>query len=352
MNHRQIINKIPPPIRKLFQLQRFMVRGQFKTMWGGGTFRQNYKSAIERYNAGKTSYSLFKDMVACYLEYGATPQEYFAFGFDKSTNDRRSTFLTNKHKDQAVIKVIGISNRQKYLEDKFNFYQLLHHFFYRDVCRLSCEQDESDFERFCSLHNRFIAKPLNGQCGNGVKIVETQPDVHSLFTKLLSEGPYIVEELIVQSKTMSQWNESSVNTVRLPAFLNSSGFHILKPFFRMGRRGAIVDNGAQGGVFAIIDERSGKLVSDGYDESGNCYIYHPDSHLPIKDFQLPEWDSLLMIAEKCARLMPKPVARYIGWDFAHTANGWVLIEGNWGQFLSEFVDQEGIKEKFDKYMNE
>ena len=39
---------------------------------------------------------------------------------------------------------------------------------------------------------------------------------------------------------------------------------------------------------------------------------------------------------------------YIGWDFALTQNGWVLIEGNWGQFLSEFSDREGIKESFDK----
>ena len=23
---------------------------------------------------------------------------------------------------------------------------------------------------------------------------------------------------------------------------------------------------------------------------------------------------------------------YVGWDFALTDNGWVLIEGNWGQF--------------------
>jgi hypothetical protein len=41
-----------------------------------------------------------------------------------------------------------------------------------------------------------------------------------------------------------------------------------------------------------------------------------------------------------------PHHRYIGWDFALTDDGWVLIEGNWGQFLSQYVDKIGLKSKF------
>ena len=42
--------------------------------------------------------------------------------------------------------------------------------------------------------------------------------------------------------------------------------------------------------------------------------------------------------------------KYIGFDFALTNEGWDLIEGNWGQFVGQIAAQEGIKNKFDKYL--
>lgn len=44
-----------------------------------------------------------------------------------------------------------------------------------------------------------------------------------------------------------------------------------------------------------------------------------------------------------------PDQPYIGWDFALSDKGWMLVEGNWGQFMSEWADKEGIKDKFDYY---
>jgi hypothetical protein len=41
---------------------------------------------------------------------------------------------------------------------------------------------------------------------------------------------------------------------------------------------------------------------------------------------------------------------YIGWDFTLTEKGWVLIEGNWGQFVGQYIDKEGIKKQFDNYL--
>lgn len=41
----------------------------------------------------------------------------------------------------------------------------------------------------------------------------------------------------------------------------------------------------------------------------------------------------------------------MAFDFALTPQGWVLIEGNWRQFLSEFVFKEGLKNKFIEYAN-
>ena len=77
---------------------------------------------------------------------------------------------------------------------------------------------------------------------------------------------------------MSQWNSSSVNTVRIPTFLTSKGFSVAEPFLRTGRAGEIVDNAGAGGIFAVINPSDGCIITDGVDEAGHTYVHHPNSN--------------------------------------------------------------------------
>lgn len=142
-----------------------------------------------------------------------------------------------------------------------------------------------------------------------------------------------MEEVIRQHERLAMWNDSCVNTVRINSFLNNDKFDILCPFIRTGRKGSIVDNGGQGGIFACIDKETGKICTDGMDEKANTYTNHPDSGIKYKRWQIPYWLELVELAEKCHRNMPRH--SYISWDFALTDNGWVLIEGNWGEFVCQ-----------------
>jgi hypothetical protein len=120
----------------------------------------------------------------------------------------------------------------------------------------------------------------------------------------------------------------------------------LKPVFRIGRKGKVVDNANSGGIVVVVDQKTGILKTNGVDMHGNFYEKHPDSNIVFKGYQIPKWTELLDLVEQIHRT-EMPNYPYIGWDFALTDKGWVLIEGNWGQFLSEFADREGIKAKFD-----
>ena len=43
--------------------------------------------------------------------------------------------------------------------------------------------------------------------------------------------------------------------------------------------------------------------------------------------------------------------KYVGYDFALTENGWVLVEGNsLGQFVGQIAEQKGVKKKFLEYL--
>ena len=134
---------------------------------------------------------------------------------------------------------------------------------------------------------------------------------------------------------MCKFNSSSVNSVRIPTFRTKDGIQIFGTFMRMGREGSVVDNAGAGGIFVRIDETTGQIISDGYTENGEVYVQHPDSKVNFKGFQIPKWDDLRSLAIQCHKDLFEH--KYIGWDFALTDNGWVLLEGNWGQFLCQQV---------------
>ena len=72
----------------------------------------------------------------------------------------------------------------------------------------------------------------------------------------------------------------------------------------------------------------------------------PDSQLPFKGYQIPEWEALLKLAEEIHRTK-MPNYPYIGWDFALTPKGWVLIEGNWGEMSMPQIEfGKGLYKEF------
>lgn len=348
-------------VRKVLSLRtrlrgyRFIKRGGLnQEIWGGGKFGERINSSIERWYSGSTEKRkqfLVYDMVDSYKRYGATPEEYFLMGFENMSHERRSQFLTIKVKDEALMKYIGYDLYCRDAKDKYRFACLAKDFFKRQVIRVCRDESIKTLNDFLNLNKEFIAKPLTGQCGKEVKIWRENEykDAQELYEKLTDSGEWILEELIRQDETIGKWNPTSVNTVRMPSFYKNGVHKILTPVFRTGRLGMSIDNAAAGGVISSIDEQTGLLISNGFDELGHEYIVHPDSGLTFKGFQIPCWQDLLMIVEEVHKSMPSEHI-YLGFDFALSDKGWVLIEANWGQFLSEFVLKTGIKSTFLSYL--
>ena len=297
--------------------------------------------------------SIKKDIKQCWLKYGTSPEEYFLFGYRDLDDKGRSAFISDYEKDMTLKSKMGLDIFAKELRDKYYFYCLTTPFFHRRAIKVAASTPETDFIAFAIEARDIFIKPDNQSRGRGAHkaTINNVEDAKKEYCDMRDKGgEWMVEELIVQSEATKQWNPSSVNTVRIPTFLNQKGFFVGVPFFRTGRAGACVDNAGGGGIFANVDALTGVLYTDGIDEEGHFYEKHPDSGFVFKGFQLPRWDELLLTVEKVHKeCMPHHL--YIGWDFALTDNGWVLIEGNWGQFVSQYADHIGFKECFMKYMN-
>ena len=156
---------------------------------------------------------------------------------------------------------------------------------------------------------------------------------------------------IQQSEELSAFNETSVNTVRVITVKTKKGIVVPYCILRMGRRGAFVDNSGNGGVIACIDYASGKLNTDGYDEKGDIYLAHPDTGTTFKGTQLPDWDKLQALSEEVANRTKK--INMVGWDFAHTPIGWVMVEGNDSpHIIAQQMILGGLKDTMDKLLQE
>lgn len=327
----------------------FVFLGQKKLLISKGeVLSSSIEKSIEKFNSSKfVKYDIIRSIIL----FAATPNEYFLYGFNGKTIRERDSFLTDMYR-RLLLKDKENHLCWEILYNKYNFYTRTENFFKRDAILFSSETSFQTFELFCKTHKRIFIKENCGSYGFNARLVDYSNDnIETIYNQLKATNTdYIIEVAIRQNSKMALWNNSSVNTVRIPTFLTSKGFFISEPFLRTGRAGAIVDNAGAGGIFAVIDPTTGTIITDGVDEAGNKYTHHPNSGLQYKGWEIPEWEKLTKLCEEAHRLMSDHI--YIAYDFAYTdENEWVLIEGNWGQFISQIATQKGSKSSFQKLIN-
>ena len=287
------------------------------------------------------------DIVRAWFKNRTKPEEYYILGFDRLTDRQRAAFLSREDKDIILSYRGGSGRKYLLLHDKYRFYQKFKPLYHRDVCMLQRSDDHRSFVNFCAKHSSFIAKNTQGHMGIGTVIRThdgSEEGIRGEIEFLLSAGDaWIVEELIRQDKRMASLNPSSINTVRVCSRWNSKGFQVFETFIRMGRAGNVVDNIGSGGLSAEVDCTSGRVISDAVDNRRHAFAAHPDSGVVLKGFQIPRWDELMELTRQAHEMIPD--YHYVGWDFALSKDGWVIVEGNWGYFISQYLGK-GAREAF------
>lgn len=304
-------------------------------------------------NNPKKRKAIEKDIVSAYFTGYFFPEEFFQNHFQNKSFEERSDFISEQVKDSLLV-ACSKDKKFEHTKNKAEFYKITKPYFHREACFVSEDTSKEAFETFVERHPKFIAKPVEGSTGVGTTIIEIHDKVEmqEVYSRLIQHGAWFLEELIIQHPDMAQWNPTSVNTLRVPTFRAADGCRILQPFFRTGRKGSIIDNAGQGGVFAVFDPETGVIITDGVDEYGGTYELHPDSKLKFKGWQIPQYDELKKLAAELIHLMPWG-QKYVGFDFALSQTGWVLVEGNsLGQFVGQIAEQKGVRKTVMRYLND
>lgn len=213
------------------------------------------------------------------------------------------------------------------------------------------EVKKAGYEQFASMISQFdcIAKPIEGWWGKGVRIIQktnNETVIKQLYDECVRDN-ILLEERVHACKEIESFHPSSLNTVRVVTISNPQECVVFGAILRMGTGDSIIDNTHNGGIFASIDVETGVIETDGLDANGNIYPEHPDSHIPIKGFQIPHWEKVLEVCSKATKVMPKTI--FVGWDVVIFDDGRVgLIEGNHAPDFDggmQAPKKEGVKQK-------
>lgn len=272
---------------------------------------------------------LFLDFMNEYLFHGAYLLDYIQYGFYwKTRRERRKYVVFGRLME--MMKICNKPQHRHIFNNKPDFDKTFSEFLHRGYLDMKDASPE-DFVSFLKNKEHFFVKQPDGMFGTGVfKVyVKDIASVEETF-KEYKEKRYLCEETLTQCKEMAEFNDSSINTLRIVTIRKADGdVKIMGGLCRMGRNGRIADNFHHMGIAAFLDGDSGVVTTTGVDKNYDRHIFHPDSGKQIVGFKVPVWDKVADTVKKAALVVPD--IRYIGWDVVITEDYEVaLVEGNPG----------------------
>ena len=173
-----------------------------------------------------------------------------------------------------------------------------------------------------------IVKPALSSSGKGVeKFSKTQGPFINGNKEILNSDflnkyycyDCIIQQAFTQHSFFSQFNTSSVNSIRIATYRDSKGMiHPLNSFLRIGALGSVVDNAHAGGMFVGID-KDGVMGEYACDQFGRKSAIFNGIDFSKEEFQIPCWKE---IQEKMVSLTKYVIHHdLIQWDAILDENG-------------------------------
>lgn len=298
----------------------------FRRLASGSLKRLFRNLEIVHQQSGKNRLVLFFDMIYCMFAYEVGYLDYLTFGFAYIKRDKRKTFMTMSDNISLTRRM---NQREAYdvFEDKTIFYSRFSEYLHRSYMDLRQGNPET-FAEFCRDKEAIFAKVPVSYGGSGVrKIKIAEHNLNELFTELMENGMYLVEEVIQQHPEMSKLCERSVNTIRLVTVVSDKGNpNMVYSLVRIGSGENDVDNICSGGMYTLLSA-DGEMTHPAFCDNTVCYYEkHPVNGHPFVGFRVPFFKEAVELCKKAA--LEEPRMRYIGWDVAVTPDGPALVEGN------------------------
>lgn len=296
----------------------------------------------------KSRKALLKDYCDCLELYATAPSDYLDYGFYKGRPAQDT--IANHLRLYAFSSVVNPEDKRKLLDDKVSFLKYFNDFLGREWLDVDNATKE-EFLEFVRRHSTVIVKNKYGFGGKGTHLLSYVNEASTIESyNNYKEKHFVIEQCVKQTGVLHDLNPDSVNCLRICVLRHKYGKEYFQCFLNMGNGNACVDNAYEGGLFAPIDIKTGKLLGYAYDDEWVKYYEHPTSKIKYDDITIPYWNKALEIVGMASDLIPDLL--YTSWDVAVSDDGNVyIIEGNSFGDTAWFPDR-GPWQKFVALMNE
>lgn len=289
-----------------------------------GNFK-NFSKKLDRVKA-ETNISkprlMFK-FLSCFVTIGSGYSDFLNYKLYKRTRKEIKEYATIKTQDK-FYEIVSPSAYKDFFSIKANFLKNFAKYIDRDSFY---QGSKEELREFLNKHKEIMYKPVNGLAGKDVKKMITKDikDIDAFYEEITSKN-ILLESYIKQHKSVSEFAEKSVNTIRVMTFAYDGKSEIICAMMRFGNGVENVDNFHKGGMGALVDIETGKLISNAVDKDDNIFEVHPYSKKKFIGYQIPNWEIIKKTCLEAALVSDKIHA--VGWDVVVTDKGCTFIEGN------------------------
>lgn len=293
---------------------------------------------------GKENKPMIKDYYYSRAYYAVDSKEYFLFGLAKSKDPEKEKFVGWRELYCYYLKLNKIGNPDVFeLKDKT--YDVFRKYYKRKLIIVDSDKQKTEFQSFFEAFHSGIIKPFDDYGGHGVEIIHCSTELtpNQVWERVCNRIPFVVEELIHQAPEMNEFYPHAVNTIRYNTFFHNGNLTRLQAVFRIGRGESVVDNATSGGIYALIDTETGRIKGPARSFRGELFETHPDTGTRFEGNFIPHWEELNSLLEEIVRVVPEQ--KQVGWDFALSTDGWVMVEGNTTPAMQSFELNHGLRDK-------
>lgn len=175
----------------------------------------------------------------------------------------------------------------------------------------------------CAQQEELFIKPSHNTSGGKGAILLKMNDKSIEEKKLIIQNElnkrnndFVIQECIHQHPIMSQFNPSSINTLRITTLMLNGTFSVGSILLRCGKPGSAIDNWGTGGVLVTVNT-DGRLNKIGHDIHLNEYSQYGDCI--FAECSIPQIPDILRQIERAHR-ENFSICKFIGWDIAIDEN--------------------------------
>jgi hypothetical protein len=149
------------------------------------------------------------------------------------------------------------------------------------------------------------------------------------ITRYFNEDGYLFQPLRTNHPKLHPLIGPTLATIRVMTLATPAGYKVFRAAWKIPAQANFADNyWRPGNLIAGIDVNTGTIthVVSGSGTELKEWTHHPETGALLVGYQIPDWQSVLNLALRGARLFPRlPI---MGWDLALSCHGLVIVEAN------------------------